>query len=190
MKRLLLMAVTASALAMMYGHADALITITFVDDDSGPVQTFISPLPTGVSSFIFPGNDTAQVILVGVTLGPDVPVSQVIGLSEAADPMGPASDLIQIVRSSSGDTVIVFQSDSDAPGAVPLPRCDALPTCVPETQEVFVPDLPLVTATGGSETLRVSAASDVVVPEPAVLLMIGSGLVGLGALRYRRSGGR
>jgi len=207
MKRLLLLvSVTTGVLGLMFGHADAL-SVTFFDDDSNLPFSFhvelSTALPTGVAALLITNaaTETMTVTLTGAFLGPNAPESDTLGLTELPG-LTDVSDLITVskARSTTGTETgisIVFRSDvsEGSLGTCAGIRCQ--PEFNPGTTTTANPffDLSIFTSPAGTSTitggLQINAFSDAeTVPEPTTVLLLGSALVGLGALRYKKNHGR
>jgi hypothetical protein len=201
MKRLLLLlAFTASALGLMCAHAGA-ITVTFVEPpDSAPSQTIFPAIfvdvgdpvpPTSILST--PGTEMATLSFL-VTGG--VPPSPALGPFVLLEPgPGPVvvSDIITVeaalVDSAGTRFTMTFQSDPEAGLSLPSNSTQFVETGL--SQNVFTGSIVVnpVPVPGPSSLvpLVINITSDLeAVPESTTLLLLGSGLAGVGALRYRR----
>ena len=203
-------ALSAGVLALMYGAADAL-TVTF-NDLTDTVTATVTDVPAGVTfSIISPlpviDRLTPEGIRVVIT-GAFVPPAQLTGgtatnlvLTETPD-VRPgsaiASDLISVGSTPpgpgappgfGGEIRITFFSDAEV-SIFPDP-CTGNFLCKFEGDPNPFLTFHLVNAQGvpfpgPTGLLVINAFSDVHVPEPTTLLLLGSGLAALGVLRYRR----
>jgi PEP-CTERM motif-containing protein len=187
-------ALSVAALVLIYGPADAAITVTF-NDTTDTVTADFSVAPAGVTIQTQPGATSESIIVVinGASLGAAQPATFTLGLTELPD-LQQVSDLITVSKQEIGLTV---SFTSDAEGG--LGTCANI-SCQPEfnpgtttppnpflTRDIFLGSA-TGTAISGGLIINAFSDSDVVgrVPEPTTLLHLGSGLAGLGLLRYRR----
>jgi PEP-CTERM motif len=203
---------SAGVLALMYGPADAL-TVTFFDPPAGAaegtVTAEVTDLPAGVTFSTSPPGPIGVPEGINVTItGALIPPGQLVTgvttnltLTETPD-VNPAtaigSDVIGVssVPPPPGTALppqifISFSSDAEAP----FVGCGGNFLCKFEGDPNPFLTFTLVNAQGvafpgPTGQLVINAFSDVHVPEPTTLLLLGAGLAGLGALRYRRSRAR
>jgi hypothetical protein len=197
MKRLLLVvAFAAGAFALTCGPADA-ITVTF-NDLTETVTATVTDLPAGVTSSTSLAPESATVTIRGATFPANAPTSLFVPLVLTEPPgLTAASDIIVITRVTGGEDEdedmragfrVSFTSDSET--GLPLPtNFNALPET--PTNNPFITFSGLVVGAATNIPLTINAFSDTPetpdrVPEPTTLLLLGSGLVGVGVLRYRR----
>jgi len=181
----------AGVLALMWGPADAAITVTF-NDTTDTVTADVTGAPAGVTFTNLPGAFPESVVVTfsGAFLPANAPDTFTLGLTEPPE-LVVVSDLIMLSKTAGGFSV-AFRSDVEGSS---LGDCSAI-SCQPEfSPGTTQPPNPFITSqlltaagapiSGGLVTNAFSDA-DVRVPEPTTLLLLGSGLAGLGVLRYRR----
>jgi len=194
MKQFLLVVVlSVGVLALMYGPADAAITVSFTDT-SDTVTADFSGAPTGVTIQTQPGATPESIIVVitGAFLAASQPATFTLGLTELPD-LQQVSDIITLTKQETGLTV---SFTSDAEGG--LGTCANI-SCQPEfnpgtttpPNPFLTRDIFLGSATGGAISggliINATSDSDARVPEPTTLLLLGSGLTGLVVYRRRRA---
>jgi len=189
-------------IASIYGPTDAAALILNFFDTTDTVTVEASNITNGaiVQSQPGPTAESVIVIITGAFLGFTGPVT--INLTEGSlNPDNPApdqvSDLVTLTNQETGFSVAFF-SDT---GEGSLGTCPPLSLfCKPEFVPNVLPPQPNNPVINGplfatpdrtgqfSSGFQINVFSDfdAVVPEPTTLLLLGSGLVGLGVLSYRK----